>query len=524
MSTVPAATVAMVVLAAGGLMPAVALAGPRMRTLPLVPLTGAVVAAFAATCYMAVGGSFLGWFIGLAVASALAVAVMWWRRPDRFPRKDASSQPALGDLWPRVIGIVGALAIVCGCVWCLRGLATPTVGFDARAVWLMRAGWFLQSHQQLLIKMRVPDLILNQSAYPPLVSAATAVAWRVTGDQTARLGVVVIALLNTCALITAASALVEAGSRASARLVSGQDQGGERPFCLARGEDRPQWVSLTPMLVGTAAAVLLVFVAFGITEPFITNGYADPIWSLAAVGAVAYGLQIQSSRENWGAAMIFLLVAGTSKDEGVVVAGLLILLITVRRLAPISKQEPRLRWRQPLLWGLSGLVAIGLWPVVMRLIHARGESSGLSSPHDLAARMRASYDGMAPYLHVIVIAAPLAVVGGLVLSRVRRRSGLANDWWAWGGLACGLLAVGGAFVTGTAAIKPWLETTVHRVTEFSSLTGWWIVATWAVVGSGALLATRQRGPISSPGERTEEDADPVPLVDRASFAVTTAPE
>ncbi len=79
----------------------------------------------------------------------------------------------------------------------------------------MRAGWFLQSHQQLLIKLRVRDVVLIQSAYPPLVSAATAVAWRVTGDQSMRLGVVVIALLNTCALAAAAFALVEAGRHVS---------------------------------------------------------------------------------------------------------------------------------------------------------------------------------------------------------------------------------------------------------------------------------------------------------------------
>ena len=63
--------------------------------------------------------------------------------------------------------------------------------------------------------------------------------------------------------------------------------------------ERPRdWVRLLPLVVGVIVAVLLVFVAFGITEPFMTNGYADPIWSLAAVGAVAYGLQLQNSRPS----------------------------------------------------------------------------------------------------------------------------------------------------------------------------------------------------------------------------------
>ena len=107
---------------------------------------------------------------------------------------------------------------------------------------------------------------------------------------------------------------------------------------------------------------------------------------------------------------------------------------------------------------------------------------------------------MAPYLHVIVLAAPMAVVGGLVLSKVRREGAVANELWAWAGLTCGLLAVGGAFVAGTGAIKPWLEATVHRVTEFSALTGWWIVAMWAVVASGVpavWLRTHRTGGVRS---------------------------
>ena len=62
---------------------------------------------------------------------------------------------------------------------------------------------------------------------------------------------------------------------------------------------------------------------------------------------------------------------------------------------------------------------------------------------------------------------------------------MGSDWWSWVALACGLVAIGGALVTGVGAIEPWLQTTVHRVTEFSALAGWWIVAMWAVVAAAA---------------------------------------
>jgi hypothetical protein len=121
---------------------------------------------------------------------------------------------------------------------------------------------------------------------------------------------------------------------------------------------------------------------------------------------------------------------------------------------------------------------------------------------------------MAPYLHVLVLAAPIAVVGGLVLSRVRRAGGVGNDWWSWVALAGGLTAIGGALVTGVGAIEPWLETTVHRVTEFAALAGWWIVAMWAVVAAGAPSWERERravlpdGTAARPGEGPDGEPPP----------------
>ncbi len=97
-------------------------------------------------------------------------------------------------------GIVGFLAVVAACAWSLRGLRSPTVGFDARALWVMRPGWFLQSHAHLLVDLKARGLVLTQSAYPPLVSASVAVAWKITGVHTARLGVTTVAVLNACAL------------------------------------------------------------------------------------------------------------------------------------------------------------------------------------------------------------------------------------------------------------------------------------------------------------------------------------
>ncbi len=317
------------------------------------------------------------------------------------------------------------------------------------------------------------------------MSAIVSVAWRVTGDQSVRLGVVTIALVNGCALVVAAFALVEAGRRVGSRLPLPDGTGTRSP----EDDVPPRLVSLVPMGVGVVAGALLVFVAAGITEPFLTNGYADPIWSLAAVGAVAYGLQVSSGpgpASDQGVAVVLILVAGLSKNEGFIVAVFLIALVALRALLAPPGAERR-RWRRPVAVGAVELALVAAWPVLMRIIHARGESTSVSPAGDWPSRARAAFDGMAPYLHVLVLAAPVAVVGGLVLSGTRRRSGVANDLWAWCGVAIGLVAVGGALAVGTGAIAPWLETTVHRVTEFSALAGWWIIALWAVVAAGAVV-------------------------------------
>ena len=399
MTTVPAAIVAMVVLGAAGLLPTLALVGRRWITFPLVPLAGAVIAALAATVFVAVGGAFMAWFVSLAALAAGVTGWVWMRWPDRRPWAVGPGSAARFTPGYRLFGALGALGIVAASAWCLRDLSTPTVGFDARALWLTRAGWLLHSHQQLLTTLRAPTLVLGQSAYPPLVSTSTAVSWSVTGNHSMRLGVVVTALLNTCALAVAAFALVECGRRAAGRLAATAGR---------------VWTTV-PMVVGVVAAVLLVFIAFGITEPFMTNGYADPLWSLAAVGAVAYGLQMRTGRSERGVVLVLLLVAGMSKDEGVVTAGGLIVLIALRWLLTMPADRKRIGWWRPVLVGAAELAAVAAWPVLMRLIHARGQTSGTFSPAgDWVSRAHATADGMAPYLHVLVLAAPVAVVGGLL--------------------------------------------------------------------------------------------------------------
>ena len=475
MSTVVATLAGICALGAAGFLPVLATVGLRWYTVPLAPLAGAVVASLAATASLTFGGALLDWFIGLAVLAAGAVCVLLIVRPDLGLRADTPR--GAGRAADRVAGVVGFLVVVVACAWSLRGLRTPTVGFDARSLWLMRPGWFLHGHAQQLVDLRTRNLVLTQSAYPPLLSASVAVAWKITGIHTARLGVTLVAVLDACALAAAGLAVVQAGRTVAARVTRA-------------------WL---PLATGIVTAALLVVIAAGVTEPFLTNGYADPLWSLAAVGAVAFGLQLRSDPSTRAAAAILVLVAGMTKNEGFVTAVALVALVAARSVGVAGLRGARERLVTPVVLAACELAALAWWPVLMKAIHARGASSTFSASQDLADRTDAVAHGFSPYLHVLALALPLAVLGGIVLRGVRRRVELGNDLWAWLALTTGLVAVASALVTGSGAIGPWLLSTAHRITEYPALEGWWIVGLWAVVAMAGLAGPVARGDLAVEG-------------------------
>jgi hypothetical protein len=201
--------------------------------------------------------------------------------------------------------------------------------------------------------------------------------------------------------------------------------------------------------------------------------------------------------------VVLVLVAGLSKNEGLVTALALVGLVAARSIGIGGLLGGWRRWRAPVALAAGEVAVLAWWPVLMHAIGARGASSTFTTSNGTGARVTAVVHGMSPYLHVLVLALPLSVVGGLALPAVRRRAGAGNDLWAWLALAVGLVAVGGALVTGTGAIVPWIRSTVHRITEYPVLQAWWIVAVWAVVASCGIGAGRQSAATDGPGLRCE---------------------
>lgn len=510
MTTTGGVTVALAVLAAAGLLPTFSLVGTRWTLVPLSVLAGTVISAVAATCFLALGGSLMEWFLGLALLGGLASLLWLVVRPagdgaHAIPVEGAGSSGTASPPGERVFRGTAAVALVATAVWCLRGLVTPMVGLDTRLFWFLRAGWWLWPHGQALANMHNIGADTH-AGYPPLISSTVAVGWWLSGTHSDRIAAVLIAIVNVCAAVVAAWALVELGSMLSARLRS--DAVGATAGQPTGSGPRHRWMALDqlPRWCGAGTAVLLVFTFFGVTSVFAFNGYADPLWSVAAVGAVAYLLLMPPTAAGIGAAAILLGVAGETKAEGTATAIAIIALVGLRAVLR-GRGTASLRTRAviPIAVVVGSAVALVVWPVVMRLRHVGADlntSGARQAP--LWSRAHTTYDALAPHLHLVLLALVLSAAGWFVLRGVRSVVATGSDGWAWATLVVGLVIVAGAYVDGPGSIyflDLWLQTSAHRVTDFPALSAWSILAATTVTASAApaALAAGTANPTDAPG-------------------------
>ena len=453
------------VLALAGAMPVLYLVGPRVVAFPLMPLAGAVTCGIAAIGTVAFFGSLAAWFAVLTLAAALAAAVGFARHPERA---HGLVDAALAGL--RAQTALAASVLVVAVAWTLRTLKVPSVGFDAQAIWILHARWLSQGHAFASAAIENHFLVLSHPAYPPLVSAVMALAWRVTGTSSDRVAVLTVALVNGCALFVAGWGIVQAGRRAVASV---------RWSRTARA-------GLTLWVVAVAA--LTVTVAGGLLGVFATNGYADPLWSLSAVGAVLFGLTLPAGgRSELATAGVLVAVAGLTKLEGTAVAMVLVLVLAARAVAGARRRRPR-RVGRTVAAAAAALAGLAVWPLVTLALGVPKDPdiSGVRQG-SLGGRARQTFDSMGPHLHVLVLAAICAAVGALLCRSVRERIGLGNDLWMWVVMVGAGLVLGGAYVVGPGNVVLWLDTSVDRTTIVLALLGWWIVAVWVVCGGAGVL-------------------------------------
>jgi hypothetical protein len=487
MSTATAALAAMALLVGVGLLPVAALIGRRPVIFPLAPLAGSVMAALAVAACLSFGGDVLGWFVGIAVALNLAVLVRWRVNTDQAPwRRGAGPRMPRGTAWAGAIGLVAAVG------FSLSALHAPSIGFDARTIWMLHAVWYAAGHSVSVAALKNSALPFAHASYPPLVGGTVAVSWLATGNHSYTLGVDLVALLNACAVISAAWVLVEVG------VLGGRESG---PAGVTPGSGQVVRQRSLPNMVGVLVAVVLVLVAAGVAGIFATNGYADLLWAASAVGAVGFGLILPLNRANLAVAALLLLVAGLTKNEGTATSVAVVVLVAVR----VGAQHYSVHRKIPpgaVIGGVLGVLVLTAWALLCRLLGAAPnvETIGKNTASD-ATRAHLTYTAMAGHLHVLVLAAVVALVGAAWLRRSRRRAGLGGDLWTWAALVAGVAVVAGVYVFGPGVVQLWLITSVHRTTFFPALLGWWVIGVWAVVAASALVT-----PPEDPGTPLRSDS------------------
>jgi hypothetical protein len=482
LSTTEGAVLGLLVLSAGGALPALALARLRLVTIPLVPLCGALIASLAVTGMAGIGGTVGEWYIALSVLGAAAVALMWWRYPSLRPW-GVGAENGEPIRWMYLAAGLGGLAVS---VICLSVLKSQSTGFDTRSIWLMHPIWYLQGHTKTVVTLRNAAYDFGHPPYPPLVGGTVALTWLVAGVKSYRLGVVMIALLNALVIFAAGTAMVELGSRLALRTSDASERSRAR-------------------LIGAVAMIGLMIMAFGLSSNIIANGYADALWAAAAVGAVAYGLVLPISAPSYGTALALASGAGLTKLEGTLVAVAIVGLMGARYfLARRSEGIVRTLVRAGAFVG-STFAVIGVWPVVVRLLNAHpdvafgGPRVGTDGSR-LTAAVHVAIQTTGNTFDLIVVGIVIAVVGALYLRGRRRSVGLGSDFWAWIVIGIELVVILAAYASGPGDVTSWVRITIRRTSLFPLLATAWIVGTWmmlALCGGSVEDSTGQS--VESPG-------------------------
>jgi hypothetical protein len=465
-------------LSAAGILPALAVARLSPVVVFLAPLTGAAMAAVAATIELGAGGTIGADYVAVAVIVNLA-AIVWWlaaRRAAQPRAVPSRSAPAIRAMWGwsvlTMVVVLGCLAIP------LIALRTQMFGWDANSIWLTHTLMVYGGHHELLTGLQNGAYSFSNPDYPPLVPASAALAFEFFGLGNLHLAADMTSLLTGCAVGVAATGIAAIGTRLNASAA------GAGAATAAAGSGARRAVGIA----GVAAAGATCLVGFAVSGPFAVEGYADLLWAAAAAGAVIWGLVLPPSRQALGVAWICAVAASLTKNEGLTTALVIIVLIALRY-RPLSLHRLGARdWAERaafvVLPALPGLA----WAGLIKHIGVSDEFFNSASGQTPLYRAQASVAGMAEHLHVAPVALAVLVAGCLFLRGDRVRARLGNPAWLW--LAClgSLATIFATYVNGRLDIHGWLGTSVNRTTIFAQLVLYSDLAVWLVIAVEAAFA------------------------------------
>ena len=423
-----------------GILPALAVGGRHPVTPFLVPLATAAMAAVAAVVMLATAGSLVVWFAIVAVGCNVAAVTA-------IPAALVSDRTPGPAWWPWA-----SLATVVAAVsWPLLVLNAPIIETDSQAIWLLHAAMISGGHSTLVADLTNTGYLFSHPDYPPLVPAVGALLYAVRGAVDDHLALAATVSLNACVVGVAATGL------------------------LSRVPATTTWIRRT-------ACLLLVFLLsgaiYGVTGADALNGYADLLYAGAGLGAVIYGLLLPRSPRHLAVASLCLAIAALTKNEGMLTAVIVAVLVIARQ----QRRGMGLRQRLATLGVALALVPGAIWMLIIRADGLSDSFFASSSGETLDTRLSATVSQMSNQLRLVLPAILVLIAGTLLLRHHRSRLGIGDWRWLWTGGIVYTLGIAATYVIGSPEINWWLNTSVVRTTIFANaslqvdMTAWLLVA------------------------------------------------
>jgi len=486
--------VAVLLLGGVGALPAWRLVGSRPLAVFLAPCLGALLAGVSAVVTVAVASEPLEWFVAFAAAmNAAALASV------AAPR-DHSDHRRVGPSWSRwsaaAVGFV-ALGVAAAAMFATSSPVGPSSVASARTSWLALAAVLVHGHHAVGPAVSVSGTAGARLLASPLAAGSSAVTWLVGRSRPAGAAATVLAVVTVSALGAVGAAISEM-ARTVTLGVDGDRSGGQRSSVVQSAG-----------LLGAAAWILAAYGAIGSAGISVLGSTVTLLWSSAIAGAVAFGLVLPADRWRLRAVVVLGAVAALASPLGGVLAAILAVLVTWRRLADGRRRHDGTGWFTNLAGGLVAMVAAGTWPVASVIVggvplHVGGSvvSGGLASG------LHATWHVLQAPLTPVVAAGVVALVGAVLFRRGRAQCELGSDVATAVTALVPLAAVLVATVWLAPVLAPWRVAPAVAATVLPLLLAWLAMAAWFVLGvdiatsAGGCAVARSTAPA---GTRTDAD-------------------